>query len=104
MALAAPDAGRYAGRRGAKVSKVATPKLVEEIRLTSVQSVLEHLRPSHDLWAGPHKLWGFRGQADVSWRLTPTAFRRTFGEHTATTAPVGSLEHRIQLMDRLIFK
>ena len=78
-----------------RVSTQPAPALIEEIRLTSVKSVMEHLRPSNSLWAGPYRLWGFRGQADAAWFLTPTAFRDGFGEHTAATAPTGSLKHQV---------
>lgn len=77
------------------MAKTTEEKLIQEIRLNSVKAVMEHLRASHSLWSGPHRLWGFRGQPDASWGLRPSAYRDTFGGYSSTTAQRGSLEWQV---------
>ena len=49
-----------------------------EIPCETAEEFVSYVRSSHPLWEGPSRKWGFRGQADTSWRLVPKAFRDGF--------------------------
>jgi hypothetical protein len=78
------------------MSEEAQGSFIEEIRVNSVRSLIELLRPSHRYWSGPHKLWGFRGQPDASWGLQPSAYRSTFGDSLTNKASSRAFENQVR--------
>lgn len=72
--------------------------MIKTVTLSSAKDFLEALRLSHPLWSVSlpgntdwvnREVWGFRGQADASWSLVPTAFRpsTTLGFRPSSQAP-----------------
>jgi len=60
--------------------------MVKTVTISSAKDFLETLRLSHPIWniSLPgntnwvnREVWGFRGQSDATWSLTPTAFRQS---------------------------
>lgn len=60
--------------------------MIKTVTISSAKDFLETLRLSHPIWniALPgdtdwvnREVWGFRGQADSTWSLVPTAFRKS---------------------------
>lgn len=78
---------------------VGKEQAVQEHTVGSVQELLELLRPSHEFWRGPYKLWGFRGQPDSSWHLVPSAFREGFGGYVSPDE--GEPNHETQVRNEL---
>jgi hypothetical protein len=49
---------------------------MKEIHCKSAIDFISYLRIGHELWGGqPNWDWGFRGQGNADWPLTPSAFR-----------------------------
>lgn len=78
---------------------VGEEQAVQEHTIGSVQELLELLRPSHEFWRGPYKLWGFRGQPDSSWNLVPPAFRPGFGGYVSPDE--GETDRETQIRNEL---
>ncbi len=48
---------------------------IERIQLNKAEELLDELSPRHPRWQPEPALWMFRGHADASWTLLPTALR-----------------------------
>lgn len=51
-----------------------SPKLIREELFDSSEAFLNRLSPRHPGWEGQPQAWAFRGHADASWALIPSAF------------------------------
>ncbi len=72
------------------------PEILKTIELDSAEDFVAHTRLSHDLWKGPSGRWGFRGQANATWKLVASAFRPDFHDRLYQDYPQRFSEPAVQ--------